>query len=101
MDSEIPTEQWAMVCIENGKLQLKKIPVPVPTTGEVLVKVMAAPLNPSDISMMKGFYTVKDIFRINFPTVSGWEGAGIVVKEGGGYMTKNTKGKRVSFMRKL
>ena len=79
MDLEIPIEQWAMTCPEQGKLQLKKIPVPVPSIGEVLVKVMAAPINPSDLYMMKGMYVDFDLFKIHYPTSAGWEGAGIVV----------------------
>ena len=81
---EIPKEQWAVVSPSKGKLQIKKIEVPTPGKGEVLIKVEAAPLNPSDLYCMKGFYDDFDVFKFNYPTVPGWEGAGTVVASGGG-----------------
>ena len=48
-DFPIPEMQWAISAGERGKLQLKRIPVPKPAKGEVLVKVLAAPINPSDL----------------------------------------------------
>jgi len=31
------------------------VPVPVPKSGQVLVKVMASPINPSDLGFLKGY----------------------------------------------
>jgi NADPH2:quinone reductase len=101
MDVDIPSLQWAMTCPEQGKLQLKQIPVPIPKNGEVLIKVLAAPINPSDLFMMKGLYVDFDLFKIPYPNSAGWEGSGIVVKEGAGLMTRGAKGKRVSFVRNV
>ena len=98
---DLPTEQWAIVIPEMGKLQLKKIPVPQPGPGEVLVKVMAAPINPSDLYMMKGMYNPFDLFHIPIPNNPGWEGSGIVVKTDGSFMHKGKLGKRVSFTRNV
>lgn len=62
---------------------MRKIETPVPAYGEVLVKCFATPINPSDIGMMKGIYSEHKLFKINYPTSSGWEGAGVVVQYGG------------------
>jgi NADPH:quinone reductase-like Zn-dependent oxidoreductase len=48
--------------------------------GFVLVKMEAAPLNPSDIAFLQGSYNV----RKSFPAVPGFEGAGSVVALGAG-----------------
>lgn len=75
------------------------MPTPVPGPGQVLIKVLAAPINPSDLYFMKGMYEDFDLFKYSYPTSSGWEGAGVVVKTGGGMMTWNCIGRRVSFVR--
>jgi NADPH:quinone reductase-like Zn-dependent oxidoreductase len=54
MSEEIPEMQWSITCPLEGKVKLMKIPVPKPVSGEVLIKCMAAPINPSDIAFMKG-----------------------------------------------
>jgi NADPH:quinone reductase-like Zn-dependent oxidoreductase len=64
------------------------------------VKVLAAPINPSDLHFMKGYYHNMNLFDIPCPNVPGWEGAGEVVKSGGGMSTWGWIGKRVSFVRK-
>ncbi len=51
-----------------------------PKENEVLIKVHAAPCNPSDIAFLMGDYNiVKEV-----PTVPGFEGSGIVVEAGEG-----------------
>jgi NADPH:quinone reductase-like Zn-dependent oxidoreductase len=65
------------------------------------VKVLAAPINPSDLHFMKGYYHDHDLFDIPFPNVPGWEGSGIVVSSGGGLMTWGWVGCRVSMVRSL
>lgn len=63
---------------------------------------MAAPLNPSDMYMLKGMYDENGgVFKINYPTVPGWEGSGIVVKSGGGWSAWRAMGRRVAFVRKM
>ena len=62
---------------------------------------MAAPLNPSDLYYMKGKYDDFDVFKTHYPNVPGWEGSGLVVQSGGGFMGWRASGKRVAFSRKL
>ena len=93
--------QWAIQYVAPGKLQLKKIPVPQPQQGEVLIKVLAAPINPSDLHFQKGYYHDHDLFKIHIPSVPGWEGSGVVVKSGGGRSTWGWVGCTVSFTRKM
>jgi NADPH:quinone reductase-like Zn-dependent oxidoreductase len=63
-----------------------------PRRGQVLVKVEAAPCNPSDVLFLQGKYGV----RKTLPAVPGWEGAGTVVASGGGWLAAWLKGKRVA-----
>jgi NADPH:quinone reductase-like Zn-dependent oxidoreductase len=94
----IPTEQWAILVHKNGTFTIEKIPVPVPGPGQVLVKVECAPINPSDTYFMAGMYGLMDADgdRMKFPLTPGWEGAGTVVQNGGGFMGWRLVGKRVS-----
>lgn len=65
---------------------------PKPGPGQVLVKMAAAPCNPSDLLFLSGKYGVKK----TYPAVPGWEGAGTVVENGGGALGWWLKGKRVA-----
>lgn len=67
-------------------------PAPSPGPGQVLVRMEAAPCNPSDLVFMQGLYGVKK----KLPVVPGWEGAGTVVASGAGMMANWLKGKRVA-----
>ncbi|MCX6234754.1 MAG: zinc-binding dehydrogenase [Bacteroidetes bacterium] len=58
---------------------------------EVLVKISAAPCNPSDIAFVRGMYNI----RKPLPVVSGFEGAGSVVAAGKSSEARNLLGKRV------
>jgi NADPH2:quinone reductase len=60
-----------------------------------LVKVEAAPLNPSDLYFMEGKYDA--LAKICYPISPGWEGAGTVVESGGGFLGWMVNGKRVAF----
>ena len=62
---------------------------------------MAAPINPSDLYYMKGMYDDFNLFKTTYPGAPGWEGAGLVVQSGGGYMGWRATGKRVAFARHL
>ena len=61
---------------EGWRIGLKVVekPVPRPKSGQVLVKIAAAPVNPADLAFMNGQYGV----RKPLPTVPGWEGSGTV-----------------------
>src|SRR5690606_38019070 len=63
-----------------------------PGPGEVLVKMHAAPINPSDLAFLKGGYGIKR----PFPTVPGFEGSGTVVAAGKGLLPKLWMGKTVA-----
>jgi NADPH:quinone reductase-like Zn-dependent oxidoreductase len=55
-------------------------PVLPPGKGEALVKVAAAPINPSDLGFIWGGYG----FRKPLPCVPGFEGSGTIVAVGEG-----------------
>ena len=100
MAETIPEQMRAVVLSEyrdgaveaiNG-LKVLPRPVPKPRRGQVLVKVVAAPCNPSDLLLLQGNYgTLKTL-----PTVPGWEGAGTVIATGGGLLARWLLGKRVA-----
>ena len=71
---------------------IDNLPVPQPGPGQVLVKVAASPINPSDLAFLAGVYG----FKKPLPTVPGFEGSGTVVATGPGTMARFLKGKRVA-----
>jgi NADPH:quinone reductase-like Zn-dependent oxidoreductase len=100
MADEFPDKMRAVVLSEYrdeldaaiGGLKVAERPVPRPRRGQVLVKLAAAPCNPSDLLLLQGKYgTLKTL-----PTVPGWEGAGTVVATGGGLLGRWLMGKRVA-----
>jgi len=76
----------------GNKLYIKDVPVPEPGSGEVLVKMSFSPINPSDLSFLKGTYTGSP----DYPVIPGLEGSGLVVKTGKGLIAKSREGKRVA-----
>ena len=68
------------------------IPKPTPGPGEVLVKVAASPINPSDLAFLSGLYG----FKKPLPATPGFEGSGTVVDNGSGLMAGYLRGKRVA-----
>jgi NADPH:quinone reductase-like Zn-dependent oxidoreductase len=73
-------------------ISVVQIPVPRPAAGEVLVRVAAAPINPSDVAFINGMYGVKK----PLPAIPGFEGSGTVVAVGSGMMARLLAGKRVA-----
>jgi NADPH:quinone reductase-like Zn-dependent oxidoreductase len=73
-------------------LRIERRPVPQPGPNEVLIKVAATPINPSDLAFLEGLYA----FKKPTPVVPGFEGSGTVVSGGSGMMGKYLKGKRVA-----
>lgn len=73
-------------------IRIAEVPVPRPGPGEVLVKVFASPINPSDLMFIQGLYG----FRKPLPAVPGFEGSGTVVAGGSGLMPRFLQGKRVA-----
>ena len=77
----------------NGRLTLREIPTPHPQTGQVLVRMAAAPINPSDLgSLAGGSYGGER----KFPFTPGLEGSGTVVEAGDGIMPRLLNGRRVA-----
>lgn len=79
----------------DGKPQsisIAEVPVPHPGPGEVLVKVFASPINPSDLMFVQGLYG----FKKPLPATPGFEGSGTVIETGSGMMARFLKGKRVT-----
>ncbi len=77
---------------EEGEVTVVERPVPRAGRGEVLVKIAAAPVNPSDLMFVRGLYGQ----RKRLPVVPGFEGSGVVVESGGGFMARFLKGRRVA-----
>lgn len=90
---DIPTTiQAVRLEEENGKLQIRQIPVPQPGRGEVLVKMAASTINPSDIGFM---YGASGYSNRTLPVTPGVEGSGTVVAAGAGWLPKFMLGRRV------
>ena len=73
-------------------LSIEQRPIPTPGRNEVLVKVAFAPINPSDLATLIGYYGFKD----PPPVVPGGEGSGVVVAAGPGAMGRYFLGKNVA-----
>jgi NADPH:quinone reductase-like Zn-dependent oxidoreductase len=73
-------------------LKLKEVPKPEPGPGEVRVRMIASPVNPSDLLVVRGRYGVLP----TLPATPGFEGVGIVDKAGPGLIGKFALGKRVT-----
>jgi NADPH:quinone reductase-like Zn-dependent oxidoreductase len=74
-------------------LQVRDVPAPTPSSGEVRVRMLASPINPSDLMMIRGQYGK----RPPLPATPGFEGVGIV-EEGSGLLAWRVKGKRVAVL---
>ena len=59
-------------------LRIVELPWPTPVADEVVVKMIAAPINPADLNAIEGKYPV----RPALPATPGMEGAGVVVELG-------------------
>ncbi|MEZ5107061.1 MAG: zinc-binding dehydrogenase [Draconibacterium sp.] len=83
----------AVIIKESGaRPVVEDIPVPKPANGEVLIKMHSSPINPSDLSFIKGGYGVQK----PYPVVPGFEGSGTVVEAGKGILPKLLVGKNVA-----
>lgn len=80
----------------SSVLRLQTIDQPVPKHGEVLVRMLASPVNPSDLMFIRGHYTIPP----QCPAVPGFEGVGIVEASGGGLRGTLFRGKRVVVLNK-
>ena len=78
----------------NGQLKVREIPVPHPQAGQVLIRMAAAPINPSDLGSRSGLSYSGG--KRQFPFTPGIEGSGTVVEIGQGLMPRLLSGQRVS-----
>ena len=104
---------------QPGDIRIEDIPIPEPGRGQVRVRMLMSPVNPSDFHYVRGTYyqalerivwnqsrTAADP-RVCFdpgrskecpvpPYTLGGEGVGIVDACGGGFLAKRLKGRRVA-----
>jgi NADPH:quinone reductase-like Zn-dependent oxidoreductase len=87
----------AIVCDRWGEpeevLQVRDVPPPVCGPGQVRVRMLASPINPSDLFMVRGVYGKQP----PLPCTPGFEGVGIV-EEGLGLLAWRVKGRRVAVL---
>jgi NADPH:quinone reductase len=75
-----------------GQLVVREVPTPVPGPSEVLVKIAAAPVNPSDLARVRN--ADRDFDLNTF--IPGLEGSGTVIEAGKGLLPHIWLGKRVA-----
>lgn len=74
-------------------VQVREVPTPEPGPGQVRVRMIASPINPSDRLVIQGKY----VFQPPLPATPGFEGVGIVDRLGPGTLARllRLEGKRV------
>ena len=77
----------------QGHLRLREVPMPRPKAGQVLIRMAAAPLNPSDLGALSG---LSYSGTRQFPFTPGLEGSGTIVEAGEGMMPRLLNGRRVA-----
>jgi NADPH2:quinone reductase len=93
MSTLIPKSMQAVLLKTLARpLTVGSIRVPRPAPGQVLVRMAAAPINPSDLGFVSGSYG----FQKPFPVVPGFEGSGTVVAAGSGLLPRLWLGRRVA-----
>jgi len=92
MKYNIPEKMTAVQIDKNtGKLVARQVAVPKPGNGEVLVKITAAPINPSDVNHIKSMLNSEHISTF----IAGIEGSGRIVAAGKGLLPGIFLGRRV------
>jgi NADPH2:quinone reductase len=93
MSTALPKNMQAILLEQpGGPLTVGQIPVPQAGPGQVLIRMAASPINPSDLGFLQGSYG----FQKPFPIVPGFEGSGTVVAVGSGLLPRLLMGKRVA-----
>src|SRR5512143_3749985 len=93
MSTAIPKSKQAVLLERaGGSPTVGRLPTPVPGPGQVLVRMAATTINPSDLGFLQGSYG----FQKPFPVVPGFEGSGIVVAAGSGLLPHLLLGRRVA-----
>ena len=93
-ENEASPETMQAVFLEKpgGPLVVKEVKIPYPGPGEVLIKMSAAPVNPSDLAAIKNAHSKYDLATF----IPGLEGSGRVVAAGKGLLPHLWLGKRVA-----
>lgn len=92
MTTSIPQNMQAILLEGNDvPLRVGQIRTPRPGPGQVLIRMAAAPINPSDFGFLRGSYGP----HRSFPVVPGLEGSGTVVTVGSGLLPRLWMGRRV------
>lgn len=76
----------------GGPLVVKEVSIPDPEPSEVVVKIVAAPVNPSDLARLKNAHKDHDLTTF----IPGLECSGMVVAAGKGILPRLWLGKRVA-----
>jgi len=93
VNTSIPKYMQAVLLESSGgSVTVGQVPVPEPGPGQLLLRMFAAPINPSDLGFLKGSYG----FPKTFPIVPGLEGSGTVIAAGSGVFPRFYVGKRVA-----
>ena len=79
-------------------LQIGDLPEPEPASGEVLIRIRAASVNPVDWKIREGFFD--GIFPHEFPIIPGWDAAGEVAGLGDGVSGLQTGERVYAYCRK-
>lgn len=88
----IPESMQAVVVDEQSQtFSVRQIPVPQPGAGQVLIRIAAAPINPSDLGFARGSYGAQKVPYL----IPGFEGSGVVVAAGAGLLPRVLLGRRV------
>src|SRR5271168_1112099 len=87
----------AVICERWGNpeevLAVRDVATPEPGPGHVRVRMLASPINPSDLFMVRGEYGVQP----PLPCTPGFEGVGIV-EAGSGLLARRVMGRRVAVL---
>lgn len=95
---KVPTRMRRVVLVEanrdlhQARLEVEEVETPKPRNGQVLVKIAAAPINPSD----DGIWRVPP--KQGYPLPLGNEASGTVIASGGGFMASRLLGKNVAII---
>jgi len=89
---DLPETMRALMLTGPDQLDVQDMAVPRPGPGQILVRMAASPVNPSDLMTVKGAYGTK----AEYPFVPGLEGSGTVVGSGGGVMARLMRDRRVA-----
>ncbi|HPG07242.1 MAG TPA: zinc-binding dehydrogenase [Saprospiraceae bacterium] len=93
MENQYPVKMKALWLSEYGKKpELRVVDVPKPGKREVLIKIAASPINPSDAIFLQGKYPTKK----SLPVIPGFEASGQVVDSGNHFLAKRLRGKNVA-----